>query len=184
MMLPLAFDWPEDETAKKITDQYMFGDSIMVCPVTNPMYYLPESKKIESEKTRKVYLPEGGWYDFYTNAYYKGGGYIIADAPIDKIPLFVREGSVIPFCEPAGSTEELSGDIRLRVYSGRDKEYELYEDGFDGYGYEKGEYIVTGIKWKDRERKIDIERKMCSSFDHRSGRGYEIKEENIEIIGH
>ena len=57
-MLPLAFDYPDDAIANKITDQYMFGDSLMVCPVTKPMYYLPGSKKMEAEETRKVYLPK------------------------------------------------------------------------------------------------------------------------------
>ncbi len=185
IMLPLAFDYPEDETAKKITDQYMFGDSVMVCPVTEPMYYLPNSKKIETEKTRKVYLPEGGWYDFYTNAYYEGGRYILTDAPIDKIPLFVREGSIIPICEPAQSTEELSGDIRLCVYSGRDAEYELYEDDFDGYGYEKGEYIVTHIKWNEKDQKIDIERKNpCLRLDNDNRQVYKIIKDDIEIFAH
>lgn len=185
IMLPLAFDYPEDETAKKITDQYMFGDSVMVCPVTEPMYYLPNSKKIETKKTRKVYLPEGGWYDFYTNAYYEGGRYILTDAPIDKFPLFVREGSIIPICEPAQSTEELSGDIRLCVYSGRDAEYELYEDDFDGYGYEKGEYIVTHIKWNEKDQKIDIERKnSCLRLDNDNRQVYKIIKDDIEIFAH
>lgn len=185
IMLPLAFDYPDDETAKQITDQYMFGDSIMVCPVTNPMYYLPNSEKIEAEKVRKVYLPEGGWYDFYTNAYYKGGQYILTDAPIDKMPLFVREGSIIPICEPAQSTEELSGDIKLCVYSGQDAEYDLYEDGFDGYDYEKGDYIITHIRWNEKEHKIDIERKdSCLNFNNDNTHRYKILKDDIEIFGH
>lgn len=163
----------------------MFGDSIMVCPVTNPMYYLPNFEKIEAEKVRKVYLPEGGWYDFYTNAYYKGGQYILTDAPIDKIPLFVREGSIIPICEPAQSTEELSGDIKLCVYSGQDAEYDLYEDGFDGYDYEKGDYIITHIRWNEKEHKIDIERKdSCLNFNNDNTHSYKILKDDIEIFGH
>lgn len=183
MMLPLAFDYPEDEIANKITDQYMFGDSVMVCPVTEPMYYLPASKKIEVEKTHKVYLPEGGWYDYYTNAYYKGGRYITVDAPIDKIPLFIREGSIIPLCEPALSTEELSGDLKLLIYAGRDAAYCLYEDAFDGYGYEKGDYRITRIHWHEKEQKIEIENETSGWVPGEDGTcGYRIQRDNIKII--
>lgn len=157
MMLPLAFDYPSDPTVQNITDQYMFGDAIMVCPVTEPMYYKPDSEKIDAPKSRKVYLPEGGWYDFYTNKHYNGGQWIVADAPIDVIPLYVREGSIIPVCEPAQSTDELSQDITLLVYSGKDAEYTLYEDEFDGYGYENGRYKLTDIRWNDKNGELDTE---------------------------
>lgn len=182
-MLPLAFDYPDDAIANKITDQYMFGDSLMVCPVTEPMYYLPGSKKMEAEKTRKVYLPKGGWYDYYTNVYYKGGKYITADAPIDKIPLFVREGSVIPVSKPAGSTEELSGEIKLRVYAGHDAVYYLYEDAFDGYGYERGEYRITRIRWHEREHKIDVESETPDQNAENNGKyRYQIVQEDTEVF--
>ena len=156
MMTPLAFDYPEDRIAQEIKDQYMFGRSIMVCPITEPMYYKPRSEKIDTPKIRRVYLPEGGWYDFYTNRHYEGGQWIEADAPIDVIPLYVREGSIIPTCDHAQSTEELSRDITLRVYSGRSAEYALYEDEFDGYGYEDGRYILTELSWDDSAGKLDV----------------------------
>ena len=183
IMLPLAFDYPDDTIANKITDQYMFGDSLMVCPVTEPMYYLPGSKKMEAEKTRKVYLPKGGWYDYYTNVYYKGGKYITVDAPIDKIPLFVREGSVIPVSKSAGSTEELSGEIKLRVYAGHDAVYYLYEDAFDGYGYERGEYRITRIRWHEREHKIDVESETPDQNAENNGKyRYQIVQEDTEVF--
>ena len=155
IMLPLAFDYPSDPIAPNITDQYMFGDAIMVCPVTEPMYYKPDSEKIDAPKSRRVYLPEGGWYDFYTNKHYDGGQWIVADAPIDVIPLYVREGSIIPVCEPAQSTDELPQDITLLIYSGRDAAYTLYEDEFDGYGYENARYKLTDIRWNDLEKTIE-----------------------------
>lgn len=157
MILPLAADYPDDKTALKIVDQYMFGDSLMVCPVTEPMYYKSNSEKVNSQKTRQVYLPEGGWYDFYTKEYHTGGRWITANAPIDIIPLYVREGSVIPMCEFAQSTDELSENIILNVYTGRDAVYTLYEDAFDGYGYEKGEYIMTDFIWNDKEKVLGTE---------------------------
>lgn len=185
VILPLASDYPNDEIANKITDQYMFGDSIMVCPVTDPMYYLPGSERIETEKVRKVYLPEGGWYDFYTNSFYKGGRYITADAPIDKIPLFVHEGSIIPVCKSALSTEELSEDIQLRVYAGHDAEYDLYEDEFDGYGYENGRYIITHIKWDEKQHKIDISRNgLYQNTGSNKNSGYKVSEDDLIIFTH
>lgn len=157
IILPLAFDYPNDATAQNITDQYMFGDSIMVCPVTEPMYYKPNSEKIDASKTRRVYLPEGGWYDFYTNEYLEGGQWITANAPIDVIPLYVREGSVIPTCDFAQSTDELNRDITLNVYAGKNAVYTLYEDEFDGYGYESGKYLLTDIRWSESENKLETE---------------------------
>ncbi len=183
IILPLAFDYPEDEIANKITDQYMFGDSVMVCPVTEPMYYLPGSKKIEAEKTREVYLPEGGWYDYYTNTYYNGGRYITADAPIDKIPLFIKEGSIIPVGKAAGSTEELSGEIGLRIYAGHDAMYCLYEDAFDAYGYERGEYRITRIYWDENEQRIEIENEDSNwDMENNVNYKYQIKKDNIKIF--
>lgn len=95
MMRSLVMDFADDPVAIGITDEYMFGDSILVAPVYEPMYYDVGSRRIEnSSKTRNVYLPKGcGWYDFYTKEYYKGGIFIEADAALPKMPLFIREGS-------------------------------------------------------------------------------------------
>ena len=159
VMENLAFDFASDSEVLDIKDQYIFGGSIMVCPVTKPMYYLPNSEKTDAEKTRTVYLPKGcGWYDFYTEKYYEGGQYIEADAPIDKIPLFVKEGSIIPFAEPALSTEEQSREITLKIYSGADAAFTLYEDEDDGYGYESGRYLLTELRWDDSAKKLSAEK--------------------------
>ncbi|MCL2372867.1 MAG: DUF5110 domain-containing protein [Defluviitaleaceae bacterium] len=143
----LAFDFPEDSQAAKIGDQYMFGNAIMVCPVTTPMYYEAGSKPIESAKlTRPVYLPSGcNWYDFHTNEKHVGGQWIEAAADISRIPLFVREGSIIPM------------EDTLRIYPGQDGNFTLYEDDGDGYGYENGEYMLTKFTWDDRNAKLSRE---------------------------
>jgi alpha-D-xyloside xylohydrolase len=153
IMRMLAFDFMNDKKALEIKDQYMFGKNIMVCPVTSPMYYDVGSKPVEcNEYSRTVYLPEGTkWYDFWTNKIYDGGQYIKADADISKIPLFVREGSIIPMIKPTNYAGENPGaPIELRVYTGRDCEFMLYDDGGDGYMYEKGEYSLINIKWDDK----------------------------------
>ena len=130
----------------------------MVCPVTEPMYYGVKSERLaDVPKCRKVYLPEGErWYDFWTEDCYEGGRWIEADAPLERIPLFVREGSIIPMyredCIPKSADESaMLGKecMEYRVFDGKDAEFFLYEDVGDGYGYEKGEYTVTRISRKE-----------------------------------
>ena len=154
----LAFDYPEDEIARKIDDQYMFGQSIMVCPVVKAMYYDKDSLPIEnSSKTREVYLPEGGWYDFWTNEYYEGGQTIVAEASIDIMPIYVKAGSIIPTTESMEYVDEIAdATVDLNVYPGRDAEFELYEDEGDGYGYEDGEYSIRKLVWDDKKQELDI----------------------------
>ena len=144
----LAFDFAEDKKTWDITDQYMFGESIMVCPVIDPMYYNDEGDKIEgADKSRLVYLPFGNdWYDFYTGERYSGGATITTEAPLDKIPLFVKAGSIIPMRKPALSTEEQNDEVSFKVFSDGPAKYEYYEDAGDGYGYENGAYKLTLIE--------------------------------------
>ncbi|MDE5749081.1 MAG: DUF5110 domain-containing protein, partial [Acetatifactor sp.] len=149
-----------------ITDQYLFGDGLMVCPVLSPMYYERESRPLpETPKTRRVYLPKGScWYDYWTNACFEGGQWIDADAPIEKIPLFVREGSILPRAECSLSTEEMPDEIEAMVYSGRSGEFLLYEDAGDGYGYEQGQYLVTRLSWDEEEQELSAQR-ICGSAE-------------------
>lgn len=157
MMRYLAFDYPTDEVACKVKDQYMFGDSLMVCPVTNPMYYGVNSTLLEGVvKTRKVYLPEGLWYDFYTNKSYAGGQWIEAEADIDRIPLFVKAGAILPMAEYKGSTAAANNISEIRVYPGADGKFVYYTDAGDGYGYEKGEYECVTLSWDDKMQKPDV----------------------------
>ncbi|MBE5859822.1 MAG: DUF5110 domain-containing protein [Butyrivibrio sp.] len=141
---PLLFDFPGDRNVRDITDQFMLGPSLMVCPLTS------------AEDTRRVYLPAGmAWFDYYTGDIYDGGQYIRYECSLDRIPVFVPEGSIIPVKEPGMCTDDMKEeDITLRIYPGRDAFFELYEDEGDGYGYEEGEYTITHIKWKDSEEKV------------------------------
>ena len=154
MMKMLAFDFAEDTNVLDIRDEYLFGDSFLVCPVTEPMYYEAGNKQLaERSYTRRVYLPQGcGWYDYWTNDYYQGGQWLEAEAPIDKMPLFVRAGSIIPMTDSL-SHISVKDDITWTVYAGADCEYLLYEDAGDGYAYEQGEYELTKYEWSD-ERQI------------------------------
>ncbi len=147
MIENLAFIAPTDPIAVEIKDQYMFGPAMMICPVHEPMYYLPGSVKTDREKTRRVYLPEtpGGWYAFESGEHYNGGQWITVPAPIDTVPVFVRAGSVIPMAKHALSVGEQDPGITVGKYPGADGKFVLYEDSGDGYGYEKGEYRLTEI---------------------------------------
>lgn len=158
MIKLLAFRYPEEREVWNITDQYLFGDGVMVCPVLHPMYFDRDSKPINGQShIRKVYLPKGnGWYDYWTNTYYEGGQWIEADAPLEKIPLFIREGSILPCTEFAQSTEELDQMLDVRIYTGGDGKFTLYEDGGDGYDYEQGEFCATVLSWNEADRRFTV----------------------------
>ena len=159
MLRMLAFDFPKDLKAGNIKDQFLFGESLMVCPVTAAMYYGRNSQPLEgTEKSRSVYLPEGcDWYDFWTNRYYKGGQTITADTPIDKIPLFVKAGSIIPMTRAMNYVDEIpDAPIVVRIYAGKDAECEIYEDEGNSYRYEKGEYALTKLCWSDSKKRLEV----------------------------
>ena len=158
MMRPLIYDFPEDGKAAGISGQYMFGPSLMICPVTRPMYYGKDSEVLtETDRTLSIYLPAGAdWYDFYTEERYKGGQEIVVTVSLERIPVFVRAGSILPVTEHQCSTAKMSGaEIELRVYAGADGNFCLYEDAGDGYGYENGEYCVTEITYKDKDGSVE-----------------------------
>lgn len=150
MMKPLSFGFSQDPETYRIADQYLFGDGLMVCPVTESMYFEKDGRKIDREKTRKVYLPEGAkWYNFWTEECLEGGRWITADAPLDRLPLFVKAGTILPCAAPALSVEELSEELTVKIYAGSDGAFELYRDAGDGWDYEKGEYELTRICWSE-----------------------------------
>lgn len=158
LMKPLVFAFPKDKEVYDCKDQYLFGDRLMVCPVTKPMYDGKEtSASGKKPETRTVYLPAGEkWFDFWTETCYEGGQRIEAEAPLDKIPLFVREGSIIPMYKedriPDNTCVDVPEDgVEYRVYKGKDACFYLYEDAGDGYGYETGEYKRTRLEWNEEK---------------------------------
>lgn len=162
IMRMLAFDYPQDYIAREVKDQYLFGESLMVCPVVTPLYYDEDGSIMENiEKVRAVYLPNGNdWYDFWTGDRYSGGQQITASATLDTIPIYVKAGSIIPMGEPLEyAAQKQDKPLTLRVYTGRDTVYELYEDAGEGYEYEQGKFTITQIHWNDREKTLKIIRK-------------------------
>ena len=157
MMRGLAYDFPDDENALTVTDEYLLGPSVLVAPVYTPMYYSVGSTVLnEVKKSRSVYLPEGcGWYDFYTDEYYEGGQTIEADAPLDRIPIFIREGSIIPFSDDISYADEKDGKVsKVRVYEGCDAAFTMYFDRGDGYEFENGEYSLVKLHYTEESKKL------------------------------
>jgi alpha-D-xyloside xylohydrolase len=155
----LALEFPADIRTHTVADEFLFGSSLLVCPVTQPMYYDRGSRSISDvAKTREAYLPAGvQWFDFWNGRLYEGGEAIVADAPIERIPLFVRAGSIVPMTEPVQFVDEDPGAAyEIRVYTGADATFVLYEDAGDGYAYEQGAYALVSIEWNEDARELLI----------------------------
>ena len=147
IMRGLPMDFPSDPAVKDISDQWMFGPAFMPCPVYE-----------YGARSREVYLPEGSvWYDFYSGRSYSGGEKIVADAPYERMPLFVRGGSIVPMGPDMEWCDEKQPEvIDLYVYAGADCQFTLYEDDGLTYGYERGERSEITFFWTDSERELII----------------------------
>ena len=155
MMRGLVMDFNGDDSIYDIKDQWMFGSALMACPVGEYQKY-----------SRQVYLPkQKGWYDFYTGKHYVGGQTIVADAPYEKIPVFVPEGSILPIGpEMEWSDQKKPELIDLYVYAGKDGSYTLYEDEGTNYNYEKGKYATIDFQYDDAQKTLTIGARK-GSFD-------------------
>jgi alpha-D-xyloside xylohydrolase len=157
MIRAVALEFPEDVSTHDLTDEYLFGRSLLVCPVTQPMYYGPNSLAlVDARRTRLVYLPKGQhWFDFWSGKLHDGGQMIEAGAPLEHIPLFVRAGSIVPLTEPMQFVDEVQGaPYELHVYTGADAIFDLYKDAGDGYAYETGKYVLDRIQWSEYEQEL------------------------------
>jgi alpha-D-xyloside xylohydrolase len=156
IMRSLAFDFPDDAAIKSIPDQYMFGPAFLVNPVTERLYSIPNSNNLK--KSRNVYLPKAsGWYDFWTGKLIPGGQTVNAPAPIETIPIYVRAGSIVPMGPYLQyATEKAADPVELRLYTGADAEFVLYEDENDTYNYESGKYSTITINWNEAEKTLTI----------------------------
>ncbi|MGD0201732.1 MAG: TIM-barrel domain-containing protein, partial [Bryobacteraceae bacterium] len=145
-MRPLVMDFRTDVRVQNIGDQFLFGPAILVSPVTEP-----------GAKTRRLYLPKTQWYDFWTGTLMYGGRAIDAPAPLERIPLYVRGGSIVPMGPDVEyATEKPADPIELRVYRGANARFTLYEDENDNYNYERGVYATIPIQWDDARNTLTI----------------------------
>ena len=179
-MRPLFADFAQDKQVWNVADEFMFGRSILAAPIVNPQYteeaIIKEDamtgwdRKTVSDgspvgvvdwtatKSATKYLPKGTtWYDFWTGKRYKGGQSVKLETQLNRVPMFVRAGSIVPMGPEMQYVGEKSWDqLELRVYPGADGEFVLYEDEGDGYNYEKGAYSTININWNERTRTLTI----------------------------
>lgn len=159
MICPLALAFPEDRNTYSIADQFLFGPSLMVCPITQPMYYGTNSLPLESVAcTRKVYMPAGHrWYDGRTAQVFEGNQTIDAEALLSSIPWFLRSGTILPITIPMQYVDEIpDASYELHIYTGEDAAFTLYEDAGDGYDYEQGSCARICIDWKEDTGELTI----------------------------
>jgi alpha-D-xyloside xylohydrolase len=152
MLRALPFDFRADPGVFDVADQFMFGPAFLVCPVYRPSLYEAESRPLEDgPRTRRVYLPAGAdWFDLWTDRHLAGGQDIEADSPLERIPVFVRAGSIVPMGPVRQHSDDtLDAPLELHVYPGSDASFTLYEDDGDGYDYEAGAFATVEITWDD-----------------------------------
>ncbi len=165
MTRALAFDFTSDTKVYDIKDEFMFGPAFLVAPVTDASPAGPNNVNT----SRKVYLPKGSaWYDFYTQKRYDGGQTVETTNPINRIPVFVREGSIVPLSQPVEySSLYTDTPWELLIVPGRDAEFTVYQDKGDGYEYEKSKGTSTfNLKWNDKKKTLSIsKREGDTDFD-------------------
>ena len=185
-MRPLFADFANDKRVWDITDEFMFGRSILAAPIVFPQY--TEEKIIRTDamtgwdkkeltmdngqltidwtatKTATKYLPKGAdWFDFWTGKRYAGGQTVNIETQFNRVPMFVRAGSIIPLGPVMQYVGEKNWDeLEMRVYPGADANFTLYEDEGDGYNYEKGTYSVITFHWNDKTHTLTIGQRQGS----------------------
>ena len=185
-MRALFMDFVDDKQSWDIKSEYMFGDAFLVAPVLHAQYTpepgqkrqlaenegwsgnkdADEKQLINADFTKKkqmeVYLPAGTrWYDFWTNAATNGGQKLTVETQIDRIPLFVRAGSIVPMGPDVQYSGEKPWDeLTIRIYPGANAEFTLYEDEGDNYNYEKGAYSTIAFRWDDRQQRLTIDKRI------------------------
>lgn len=180
---PLLMDFKQDRKALTLGDEYMFGKSFLVRPVTDSIYTWMDSKlkghvkDFSKTGSVSVYLPEGArWYDLWDNKVFDGGQTIQRLVPIDIMPVYVRAGSIVPWGPDVQySTEKKWDNLEVRVYSGANASFTLYEDEFDNYNYEKGAYTEIPFTWDEASRTFTIGSRKGSYKGMLKNRTFKVK---------
>lgn len=159
-------DFPQDETALRQKYEFMFGKDLLVSPVLDP-----------GVEKSSVYLPETncGWYDFWTEEHFAAGQKTEADAKLDRIPVFVPAGSILPLGPTKQYIAEKPDDpIEIRVYPGADASFTFYEDEGTNYDYEKGRFSTIALKWNDSASELQIGERTGSFSAMLANRRFEV----------
>lgn len=167
MMRALVMDFASDKQALDINDEFMVGKSLLVSPVTEPMYWKNKQSGAKTMmvedfsivKSKEVYLPKGAdWFDFWTGDYMPGGQKVAKEVPLDILPLYVKAGSIVPWGPAVQYADEKKWDnLEIRVYEGANGEFVLYEDENDNYNYKNGVYSTIRFSWNNKKKTLTIE---------------------------
>jgi len=159
MVRSLLFDFSDDPIARGVSDQFLLGRSLLVCPVTEPWLFGKDGEPITTGAgVRACYLPAGtGWYDFWTGDYADGGQTVMAAAPLDQPPVFVRAGTVLPLQAPVSHALENRDAFEVVIYPGADGAGRLYDDDGLTHEYQDGNYTLIEFSWNDRARCVTVE---------------------------
>jgi alpha-D-xyloside xylohydrolase len=147
IMRGMVMDFADDPAARDLNTQYLFGPAMLVAPVVEP-----------GVTSREVYLPAGAdWYDFHSGEKHAGGSAIDAAAPLERMPLFVKAGSIVPTGPAIQHTgESLNAPLTLNVYTGADGSFEIYEDDGLSYGYEDGQWSRIPVEYDEAAGALTI----------------------------
>jgi len=146
MMRPLVMDYERDAKVLNISDQYMFGCNLMICPVTT-----------YKARNREVYFPKNeGWYNLYNGAFTAGGEKETVDAPYNRMPIYVPAGSILPVGQLIQNTTKAQTDLTIFVYAGKNGSFTLYEDENVNYNYEKGLFSTIQFSYDNKSKSLSI----------------------------
>ena len=165
IMRPLMMDYEQDTKVLNISDQYMFGCNLMICPVYQ-----------YKARTREVYFPENtGWYNLYDGKFYPGGNRQTVSAPYDRMPVFASAGSILPTGELIQNTTKPQTDLTLFVFAGKNGTFTLYEDENVNYNYEKGSFSTIQFSYNNTDKSLSIGQRTGSFTGL-------VKERNFHVV--
>lgn len=160
----LFMDFPQDKKTWDCKDQFLFGKNLLIAPILHPQYTDEKSTFSDAKidftlpKEEEIYLPQGSaWYDLWNNRLYEGGQNIVVQTTIDKTPVFVRQGSILPVGpDVQWVTQKPWDNLEIRIYPGADATFTLYEDDGESYDYEQGKFSTIKFQWNDKAQRLTI----------------------------
>ncbi|PIB29508.1 hypothetical protein BFP77_05865 [Maribacter sp. 4U21] len=169
LMAPMVYEYPQDKNTWQNKDQFLFGESLLVCNVTN-----------YKQRTKEIYLPKGGWYNFWTGEKIMKSGTVEVNTPLNEIPLFVKAGSILPMGPKIQyATQKTDEPVQIKIYPGKDAQYQLYLDDGESYRYEKGIYSEVLFSYYENNKQLSISTKVDEYVDFKKN-PMNLK---VEIIG-
>jgi len=164
VMKALPMVYPQDTAVRESTDSFLFGNALLIAPVVQ-----------KGAVSRNVVLPAtDDWIDFWSGKKLQGGRSVVAEAPLDRLPMYARAGSIVPMGPVLQSTADVEDPIELRIYGGRDADFVLYEDSGDGYAYEHGERAIVSMHWNDKQRELLLSARNGSFAGMRAKRTFNV----------